>query len=102
MFSETESVFDDLATAGIQVSRTYFYDASRHEHYAAADAKQILRIFNDIKDTTSQQLRDEAFDLEKGSAAAKSKFLSRRAADKMPWSDSFIKKGTSILILKYE
>ena len=49
---------------------------------------------------TVQQLRDEAFELEKCSSS-KSIFLSKRIAEKMPWSKEFLHKGTlTITILQ--
>ena len=91
--SREESEFDDFSLPGIQLSNTYAYDAFRHEHYTANNTPEILQVFIDIKNMSVQQLRDEAFELENCSTA-KSIFLSRRVAEKLPWSKEFINKGT--------
>jgi hypothetical protein len=96
--SREESDFDDFSLQGIQMSQTYAYDAFRHEHYNAENTPEILQIFMDIKNMTVQEIRDEAFELERCSSS-KSIFLSRRIKDKLPWSKEFLHKGT--LKIKY-
>lgn len=89
-----EIEFDELSIPkGICVSKAFPYDSLRHERYGVQHTSIILQTFVDIKNLTIQELREEAFQLERESVS-KSKFITRRIADQIPWSKAFLHKGT--------